>query len=201
MTILRVLIFLFTSLTFQPALSASKVVQTDIAAERYTDQGNGQVAWEQGTLFVANGYVPSTNILIAMPSLTSDVLTAINGKTIIRQSLWLQLTSITHADWRKFQVSNVTYDIGGVPYLLISLKTSTTPKPIGSSDELLKLGISGISYCSDSKPLKLSQKTSPALWLHIDDPSSVTLYGDQAMTETIATLAIKNAVVASNRVA
>lgn len=102
---------------------AAGVVIGDFNVNRFTDLGGGQVRWEQGTLYVKQGFIPitSSNFPFSSFELTQDVVNAINGKTVATLALWTGLTNINGADFSKFTRSVETYSIDGVPNVIVSL--------------------------------------------------------------------------------
>lgn len=102
---------------------AAGIVIEDFSGDRFTDLGGGQVRWEQGTLFVKQGFIPQTSLDVSFSQfeLTQDVVNAINGKIVQTLSLWTALTNINGADYGKFTRSVETYSVRGVPNVIISL--------------------------------------------------------------------------------
>lgn len=108
--------------------AVSQATVKSVNVDRYTDIGNGNVTWEQGTLFVNGGFIPITSLdqTLAQAGLTAEMLGLINGKAVMLQSLWVQLDAITPHYLKPFVASSETYNIDSVPYIIV---TSSKVKP------------------------------------------------------------------------
>jgi hypothetical protein len=104
-------------------VQAAGIVVEDFNVNRFTDLGAGRVRWEQGTLYVKQGFIPitSSDFPFSTFDLTQDVVNAINGKTVATLALWTGLTNINGADYSKFTRSVETYSIDSVPNVIVSL--------------------------------------------------------------------------------
>lgn len=171
------------------------------AVSRYTDLGAGVVRNETGSLHSdGNGFVPvgSTDGDLATWGLTSDVLTAISSKTVVSLTAWLAFENAV--DLSNFKRSDETYIIDGGSYVIVSVKGSVPPVPIGAGDEVLKLNMTGTTYCQQLKPKKFRPKTDIDLWLKVESDTSAILYGDQGLTEEIATLNLESSAITTKKV-
>lgn len=107
--------------------------------ERFTDtgrkdsRGDAIVRWEQGTLYVKEGFIPiaSAEYSASQFKLDAATLAAIDGKSVGTLSLWVQFQNTPGGglDLSAFQRSSETYSINSVPYILISVRGSGGTSP------------------------------------------------------------------------
>ena len=188
--------WLRTVLLMLPLLAATQaqaLTAKDINVEKFIDVGAGQVRWQQGALYSnGNGYVATTNGVYnsSMFDLSDAVLAQVSDKMVMQLSLWLGLESIPRYSLKNFSRSQQTYQINQVDYVIVNLKGVDSSIPVGSQADTLRLSLSGTSYCTGSKPQKLTAKTAPALWLKLNSANEAVLYGDAGITAPLAVLAL-----------
>lgn len=113
----------------------NKFASKELSVERFTDAGNGEVRWEQGTLLLKQGFIPitSSNLTLGTFDLTPALVSQINGQTVIPLSLWTSFEgsggSIGTSPLCNFSRSVATFSINSVPYVLVSTKEASTKKP------------------------------------------------------------------------
>lgn len=179
-----------------PLLMAASLAQalsaTDLPVEKFIDIGSAQeVRWQQGTLYSnSNGYVVTTNSVYSKSifALSDEVLAQVSDKTVMPLSTWIGLESIPRYSLKNFSRSQQTYSINDVDYIIVNLKGLDTSIPVGSQADTLRLSLAGTSYCTGAKPLKLSKKTAPALWLKLNSVTEAVLYSDAGISSPLAIL-------------
>lgn len=119
---LKMMLFLVVCLGGWNAQAAG-IVAEDYSVDRFTDLGGEKIRWEQGTLFVKQGFIPQTSLDTSFASfgLTQEVVNAINGKFVDTLALWTSFSNIPNYSLRNFTRSVETYSIDGVPNVLVSL--------------------------------------------------------------------------------
>lgn len=136
--------------------------------DRFTDTGkkdtNGiaVVRWEQGTLFVDQGFIPITTAEVSASefNLAPATLNDINGKFVDLLSTWTAYSQQAgYLD--AFQRSNGTYSIKGVPYLIISVKGSSGNQPGNSCSSTVTTITDGIPVVTLSTPQPNSSEAGP----------------------------------------
>lgn len=93
------------------------------SVEVYTDLGNGQYNWQQGSLTIGSGFIPLTSqdIDYGRPFATQAEVASVSGLVVIPESLWVSLNSTVGASYfANFVVSSSSYPLNGVPYLIIN---------------------------------------------------------------------------------
>lgn len=95
---------------------------------RYTDQGNGQVLTEIGTIYL-DGHFEASSLPVEGPAsdFAPDVLAAISGKIVATESTYIGFKSIIN---RKFKRSAKTYWIAGGPWVIMSVSGVNPYKPV-----------------------------------------------------------------------
>lgn len=135
MNFLKMAVFVALSFSAWTAQSAcSQFAAKDVSVERFTDVGGDQVRWEQGTLFLNRGFIPTTSGDYDMTGfdLTPAILAQINGQAIMNLSLWVGLegTPIPGGNYFcNFSRSAATYPVREVPNVIVSAKAATVKTP------------------------------------------------------------------------
>ncbi len=127
---LKMMLFLVVCLGGWNAQAAG-IVAEDYSVDRFTDLGGEKIRWEQGTLFVKQGFIPQTSLDTSFASfgLTQEVVNAINGKFVDTLALWTSFSNIPNYSLRNFTRSVETYSIDGVPNVLVSLSGAGGGQP------------------------------------------------------------------------
>ncbi len=104
---------------------------TTFDADRYTDQGGGNVLFEQGTLFLDGSYVPATSdtFPVSQFQLDAATLAQVSGQPVATLNVYEQIADITPGYLDNFPRSADTYPINGVPYVIVSVAGLTTAPP------------------------------------------------------------------------
>lgn len=135
--------------------------------ERFTDTGKKDssgiaiVRWEQGTLFVSQGFIPETSDEYSASRFNLDptTLSAVSGKFVDRLSTWTaysQQSGFLDA----YQRSTGSYSINGVPYVIISVKGSSS-LPGNSCSSTVTAIAEGLPVLTLSTPQPNAAETGP----------------------------------------
>jgi len=162
---LALLVLAITVLTMsQNAISGTNQYMGD----RFTDTGkkdaNGVtiVRWDQGTLFVSQGFIPITTAEASASefNLSQATLNDINGKFVDLLSVWTAYSQQPgYLD--AFQRSNATYSIKGVPYVIITVKGSSGNEPGNSCSSTVTTITDGIPVVMLSTPQPNASEAGP----------------------------------------
>ncbi len=119
---------------------------TSFDADRYTDQGGGNVLFEQGTLFDDGSYVPETSDTFPASQFQLDAATLalVSGQPVATLNVYEQIANISPGYLDNFMRSADTYPINGVPYVIVSVAgLTTTPSPTATPTVSLKVPTGG----------------------------------------------------------
>ena len=118
------LIIIIGAIAFLAPSPLKAQIETSMdSVEVYTDLGNGQYNWQQGSLTLGYGFIPLTSqdIDYGRPFATQDEVAAVSGLVVIPESLWVSLNSTVGSGYfANFVVSSSSYPLNGVPYLIIN---------------------------------------------------------------------------------
>jgi hypothetical protein len=135
MRFLKIVLFIvLTSSAWTTQAACSQFAAKDLSVERFTDVGGGQVRWEQGILYLKQGFIASTNGVYDMTifSLTPALVAPINGQTIIGLALWtgLEGTPLPGGNYLcNYSRSAATYSVNDVANVIVSAKAATVKTP------------------------------------------------------------------------
>lgn len=106
------------------ALVVSAYAQLTVPASRFTAGANNTYTYDLGSYTSGGQFLVSFANLPIGGSISNAVLSQITGKPVIKQTDWLR-GSVIYAP--RFSVSQTTYDVAGVPYLILSVGSGTNP--------------------------------------------------------------------------
>jgi hypothetical protein len=121
----NVFAFLFVLCAFFSSTLAWAVSLDNLSVEMYTTT-DASIKYQLGTLSSKEGFIPSgtfSNWESYIGPVSAADLAAINGKPVIKLSLWLSFCKY----YPKFSLSQATYTIEDVPYVIVSVKGKAAP--------------------------------------------------------------------------
>jgi len=134
---------------------------TTILCNRYIDIGFGNIRYQVGSLLTTGAFTPSStsDYTAAFLGISNETINKIDNKPVIEKALWEQLEGTIPGYYSTtFQISTESYDIGGIPFCIISPKE--TPPTTPQWPDARSVAMSTRAYC------KANGSVIPGLVIH-----------------------------------